>query len=181
MFTALTCCAILTMSKELLILRHAKSDWHTTATDFDRPLNKRGKKAAKRIGRWLNAEPIVPDVIVSSPARRALKTAKKVCAACDYDFERVIQDERIYQADVSALLQVLADCPKNATRILLIGHNPGLEELLMYLVNSVPLANDGKLLATATLARLSIPDELQQLDKNCARLLSLTRAASLSE
>lgn len=169
------------MSRELLILRHAKSDWTLGENDFDRSLNKRGKNAAKRIGRWLDDEVIKPDYIISSPAKRALKTAQKVCTAFDYDFEEVYFDPRIYEADALILLAVLADCPNQAQRVLLIGHNPGLEDLIMYLAWRVPIAEDGKLLATATLARLIMPEDWLQLELHCAKLISITRAAALPD
>jgi phosphohistidine phosphatase len=167
------------MSRELLILRHAKSDWNSAVDDFERPLKKKGKKAAARMGEWLKDEWLVPDYIVSSPAVRALKTAKKVCASLEYDFNQVKHDQRVYEADVTALLHVLADCPEQSSRILLIGHNPGLEELLIYLVGRVPVAVDGKLLATATLARLKMPENWGHLELHCAELVTVIRAADL--
>jgi phosphohistidine phosphatase len=73
------------MSRELLLLRHAKSDWETGALDdFDRPLAKRGRKEAPGVGEWLLREGLVPDLVISSPAERAKETASLVCDAMDF-------------------------------------------------------------------------------------------------
>jgi phosphohistidine phosphatase len=83
-------------------------------------------------------------------------------------------------ADVDELLQVLADCPVNAQRIMLVGHNPGFEDLLTYLAKGpIKVQEDGKVLPTATLARLEMPDNWQSLPQGSAKLLQLTRAKTL--
>ena len=169
------------MARELLILRHAKSDWPEGVADFNRPLKKRGKKAALRMGEWLLEQQLCPDWIVSSPAQRASETAEKLCKGMQLKKSRVLHfDDRIYESGLEALKQVLADCPVFPRRLLLIGHNPGLEELLMDLVEGVETGPDGKLLATATLARLQMPDDWSNLESHCGQLLSLTRAAALT-
>ena len=94
----------------------------------------------------------------------------------------IVQDERIYAADFDALLTVLADCPPDAVRVMLVGHNPGLEELLAWLASEVvPTPEDGKLLPTATLARLEMPADWRTLVAGCARLVSITRPATLAK
>ena len=78
------------MSRELLILRHAKSAWDTPAeTDFDRPLNGRGKRDAPRIGAWLMAQALLPDHVIASPARRARQTTRRVCKELGLDASKV--------------------------------------------------------------------------------------------
>jgi len=141
---------------ELLILRHAKSDWSTGEADFDRPLNARGKRDAPRMGRWLKAQGLIPDFLVSSPARRARKTALKVARAMDFEETGIRWEEAIYEAPVGRLITVLRDCPVTARRVLLIGHNPGLEQLLVSLCPAVETPADGKLLPTATLVHLHL-------------------------
>ena len=168
------------MSRSLLLLRHAKSAWDTEATtDFARPLNKRGKRDAPRIGRWLRQQGLIPDYVVSSPAERAKQTALKVCHGLDLEEERLHWEPRIYEAPPGELLQVLADCPETARTVLLVGHNPGLELLLRYLCDSAPVPADGKLLPTATVAQLTMPADWRQLVPHCARLLAIIRPASL--
>jgi phosphohistidine phosphatase len=169
------------MSRQLLLLRHAKSAWDTeAATDFARPLNKRGERDAPRVGRWLRQQGLIPDYVVSSPAERAKQTALRVCKELDLGEERLHWDPRIYEAPPGELLRVLADCPETARTVLLVGHNPGLELLLRYLCESTPTPADGKLLPTATVAQLAMPADWRQLDPHCARLLTITRPGSLA-
>ena len=171
------------MTRELLILRHAKSDWETNAlTDYDRPLASRGKQDAPRIGAWLRAQRLVPDHIVSSPAKRARQTAKRVAKVVGLPTESIDWDDNVYAASAGSLLGALSRCPKKAQRVLLVGHNPGLEDLLRYLCgNRVPAPPDGKLLPTASLAQLEMPKDWGQLAPGCAKLLVLTRPADLPE
>ena len=167
------------MNRELLLLRHGKSDWNIESDDFNRPLKKRGEKAALRMGEWLLQQNLTPDWIISSPAIRALKTTEKVCRAFGSTSGKINFDGRIYQADLDQLKNVLADCPLNARRVLLVGHNPELEVLLKYLVKEIEIPEDGKLMVTATLARLRMPDDWNDLGLHCAELLSLKRAREL--
>ena len=168
------------MTRELLLLRHGKSDWDTGVDDYHRPLKDRGKRGAQRIGVWLAQQKMVPDFIVTSPAERALVTAQKVCKAMGDGDAGIQRDKRIYAADIDELLAVLGDCPQEAGRVMLVGHNPGLEELLVWLaIEAVPEPDDGKLLPTATLARLQMPADWQALTTGCARLNSITRPGTL--
>ena len=170
------------MTRELLLLRHGKSDWSAGADDFHRPLKQRGKRAAQRIGVWLAQQEIVPDYILTSPAERALVTAQKVCKAMGNRAQSIRQDDRIYDARVDDLLKALGDCPDASTRVMLVGHNPGLEALLVWLVSDhVAVPSDGKLLPTATLARLAMPADWRSLPRGCARLESITRPGTLPE
>jgi phosphohistidine phosphatase len=170
------------MPRELLILRHAKSDWDGNAgNDFARPLAKRGKKDAPRIGAWMYREGLVPNLVVSSPAERARQTTLAVCKGLDYKRKAVVWDDAIYEASVEALLGVLSRCPPEPRTVLLVGHNPGLEGFLSYLVGDDldDLVGD-KLLPTAALARLEMPDDWADLPPGCAQLLSITVPKSLS-
>lgn len=169
------------MSRELLILRHGKSDWSNGVPDYDRPLKNRGKRGAQRIGNWLWQQAMRPDLIVSSPANRALTTAQKSCKAMGFATELIQHDNRIYAASQTDLLAVLADVNRRFDRIMLVGHNPGLEDLLVFLADSVPFSSDGKLLPTATLARLHMPDNWQQLTSGCAKFDQIVRARDLPD
>ncbi|MDX1606771.1 MAG: histidine phosphatase family protein, partial [Candidatus Competibacterales bacterium] len=162
------------MTRELLIMRHAKSAWETgAASDFERPLATRGRQAAPRTGQWLRENDLVPDHIVSSPARRARQTAERVCPELGIDSSSVTWDPRIYEATAPTLLQVLADCPAEARRVLLIGHNPGLENLLLYLCPETPVPDSGKILPTAAVARVALPDDWQELESGTGEMLDL--------
>jgi phosphohistidine phosphatase len=116
--------------KTLLLLRHAKSSWKDSELDdHDRPLNKRGKRDAPRMGKLLVDENLVPDLIVSSSAKRTRRTAELVAETAAYRGEtRILGD--IYEANAARLLAAIQSLPDHLQRILLIAHNPGLEELL---------------------------------------------------
>jgi phosphohistidine phosphatase len=168
------------MTRELLLLRHGKSDWETGLDDYHRPLKDRGKRGAQRVGVWLAQQKMLPDLIVTSPAERALVTAQKTCKAMGCGDQGIHEDKRIYAAGLDALIEVLGDCPRDTARVMLVGHNPGLEELLVWLAGeAVPATDDGKLLPTATLARLQMPADWRALQAGCARLDAITRPDTL--
>lgn len=170
------------MNRQLLLMRHGKSDWRVDADDFDRPLKTRGKRGAQRMGVWLLQQNLVPDYIISSPAERASNTAAKLTKAMGLTRQHIHYDARIYEADIEQLQAVLADCPAHSRRVLLVGHNPGLEELLLHLHgNDIERPEDGKLLPTATLAVLKMPENWNKLKPGAAKLTSITRASTLSE
>jgi phosphohistidine phosphatase len=137
--------------KTLLLLRHAKSSWKDTdLDDHDRPLNKRGKRDAPRIGQLLKDENLIPDHIGVSSAKRARKTAEHVIHESGFRGETRITGE-LYAASGRQLAEFVVQLPDAFERVLLIGHNPGLEELLEGLTGQyVPLT-------TAALAWLELP------------------------
>ena len=116
--------------KTLLILRHAKSSWKDSRlADFDRPLKKRGKRDAPRMGALLKQEDLVPDLIISSSAKRALATAEAAASACDYDSE-IRATRQLYGADPDSYIDVLRTVPDGYQRVMVVGHNPGLESFI---------------------------------------------------
>lgn len=169
--------------RELMLLRHAKSDWGSDAsTDFARPLAKRGRADAPRVGSWLYREGLVPDYILSSPAERARQTTVKVCKALEANTRDVCWDEAIYEAGVAQLLEVLARCPARARLVLLVGHNPGLEELVRYLAgDDLEEPANGKVLPTAAVARIEMPENWSQLERGCGQLIGITRPKALPD
>ncbi|MCU7932954.1 MAG: histidine phosphatase family protein [Candidatus Thiodiazotropha sp. (ex Codakia rugifera)] len=170
------------MARELMLLRHGKSDWNEQVEDFQRPLKDRGKRGAQRMGVWLLQQQLQPDTVISSPAERAIVTAEKALKAMGGDAHAIKEDRRIYAARVEDLLQVLAEAPADSARVLLVGHNPGLEALTEFLEGErIPLPNDGKLIPTATLARIEMPDDWRTLQVGDGHLLSITRASSLEK
>ena len=119
--------------KTLFLLRHAKSSWKDESLpDFERPLNRRGKQAAERIGRYLKHELIVPEIVLSSPAVRTRETTERVAKAAKWTPE-ILFDQRIYEAGGLQLLEVVSQIENERKTALLVGHNPGIEELLMLL------------------------------------------------
>ena len=116
--------------KSLLILRHAKSSWkHPELTDHDRPLNKRGKRDAPRMGEILRSAHLMPEAITSSTAARARATAEAVAKASGYK-GKIALNRSLYAAGPEAYLKVLHELSDHYKRVLVVGHNPGLEELL---------------------------------------------------
>lgn len=168
------------MSREILLLRHGKSDWDVDVDDFNRPLKDRGKRGAQRIGVWLLREKLIPDLVIASPAERALSTAEKCCKAMGQVASAIEQDRRIYGAGPADLLEVIANCPPEANRVMLVGHNPGMEQLVRELADPTPeTPADGKLMATATLARLTVDCPWSEIAGTKARLIDLVRGADL--
>lgn len=169
------------MHRQLLILRHGKSDWGFALSDFERPLKKRGKLAAQRLGLWLKQQDLAPDCIFSSPAERAKNTAELLSKTLEFPLHQIQFSKQIYAANLRQLIDVLANCPSTAKRILLIGHNPGLESLLEFLSHpQIPIPEDGKLLPTATLAIFNMPQNWLALNSGCAELISITRPSDIS-
>lgn len=166
------------MSRELWLLRHGKSDRDIESSDFDRPLKKRGKRAAKTIGAWMRQQELIPDLILTSPAKRALSTAIRVCEELGVR-DAICQDNRLYASDVDSIKSVLSECPKESRRVLLVGHNPELEQLLVELVGSANLSYQNKLMPTAALARLAMPDDWTNLEAGGAKLLAIIYAKTL--
>ena len=168
------------MPRELLLLRHAKSAWGTDApTDFERPLAARGRRDAPRMGLWMRENDLGPDHVVSSPAKRAQETVHLVLAELGLDGESAVTADEIYDAAVSDLLDVLADCPAERRRVLLVGHNPGLEDLVEHLAGRVDAPAGGKVFPTAALAHLAMPDDWTRLSRGCAELKALIRPRAL--
>jgi phosphohistidine phosphatase len=117
----------------LTVLRHAKSSWDEHGIDdFDRPLNERGRKAAKLVGRELKRRRIRFDQVIASPAVRVRQTLDELTKGYD-EHLNVRFDERMYGASVETLLDLVQTIPDEVHAPLLVGHNPGLQELLLQL------------------------------------------------
>ena len=121
--------------KKLYIIRHAKSSWKDfSLDDFDRPLNKRGKLNAPFMGGRLKQENVLPDIIMSSPAKRAKKTAKAIAGEIGFS-EKIIYDEDIYEASVYTLDKIIRSVDNAHNLVFLFGHNPSLNMLVENYVN----------------------------------------------
>jgi phosphohistidine phosphatase len=166
--------------RELWLLRHGKSDRDTLGPDFDRPLKPRGRRAVQRLGDWLLERQLRPDLIITSPARRALNTAQLICDALKLHKSPSLEP-RLYFTGTESIKNVLAECPSTAQRVMLVGHNPDLETLLTELVGEDNLPEVEKLMPTAALARLEMPDDWSRLEANCARLIDILYPKSLPE
>jgi phosphohistidine phosphatase len=114
--------------RTLILLRHAKSDWSGDEADRDRPLAPRGRRQAPDAGRWLAANVESIDLVVLSPARRARSTWELVAAELDSPPPTRVE-ERAYAASARELLAVVRGLPEHAATVVLVGHNPGMEDL----------------------------------------------------
>lgn len=113
--------------KTVYLIRHAKSSWENAGlSDFDRPLNDRGKLDAPRMGKRLKERHVTPDLLVSSPAKRTLSTAKRIAEALGYDKQKIKTDRALYHADEEEILNVIRSMNEKNDAILIFGHNPGL-------------------------------------------------------
>lgn len=117
------------MTKTLYLLRHAKSSWKDSSlANYDRPLNKRGKRDAPEMGQRLVKQGIRPDLIVSSPARRAKNTAEAIAEAVGYAAPRIRWESSLYHAIPETLLRELQCTSNSHSSLMLVGHNPGFTD-----------------------------------------------------
>jgi phosphohistidine phosphatase len=137
--------------KTLLLLRHAKSSWNDESLDdYERPLSDRGNRDAPRVGQLLSERDLRPDVVISSSARRARKTAQKAIRASGLDVEIQLADE-LYLANPAAYVEQLKQLPDHPACVMMVGHNPGMEELLL------GLTGRHEHFPTAALANIQLP------------------------
>ncbi len=137
--------------KTLILLRHAKSSWkQPELNDHDRPLNKRGKKEAPKVGQYIKENQLLPDLILSSTARRARDTAQAVADESGYTGQ-VEYYQDLYLSDTACYLDILQCQPDSASRIMVVGHNPDLEDLLTLLTDV------SEHLTTAALVFIDLP------------------------
>jgi phosphohistidine phosphatase len=143
--------------KTLYVIRHAKSSWENAELpDFDRPLNARGKRDAERMGKRLQEKDIHPSLLLSSPARRAYSTAKRIAALLDYAKEKIKTDQSLYHADDDEILTVVRKIKDKHNHVLLFGHNPGLTDFVNSLMaESQEIEN----IPTCAVAAFSLPQE----------------------
>lgn len=136
--------------KQLFLLRHAKSSWdNPNLSDFDRPLNDRGQKAAPKMGKAIVEKQVIPDIILCSPAKRTLETARLVIESSKLKTD-ITFEKRIYDASTRTLLEILKAQDSEISTILLIGHNPGMSDLL------TKLTGESEHFPTAALAKIQL-------------------------
>ena len=167
-------------NKQLLLLRHAKSDWDSNALgDFERPLSARGRRDAPKMGRWLGSTIGPPQRIIVSPAVRTVETVELVCAALDaeaagVESDQVIYDRRLYHGTPEQIREIAGAQLESFDRVLIVAHNPGMElALLAYCPTAEPFA-DGKLMPTCALAVIEFAG-----DTGTGKLRALVRPSEL--
>ena len=128
------------MKRTLFLIRHAKSRWDDVALpDMERPLADRGKRDAPMMGKRLAKRQVKPDLILSSPALRALSTAEIIANELDYKAKDIVVDDRLYATDAEALLGVVGELSDKLKCVMLFGHNPELTDLAHRLSKEVAL------------------------------------------
>lgn len=149
--------------KTLLLMRHAKAGWDGSQhSDLERSLNQRGMQEAPQMGAFLKEEDLIPQLILASPAKRSRQTVEKVVASSSYEGEVQYYPE-FYMAEAPAYLERLGQLPDDFERVLVVGHNPGLEGLLQILSGEVLS------LSTGSLAQINLSlDTWQALDLDTA-------------
>jgi phosphohistidine phosphatase len=164
--------------KTLLLLRHAKSSWKDPdLPDHDRPLNKRGQNDAPRMGKLLKDEDLIPDLIMSSTAVRAKKTAELVAKACKYK-GKISLNQSLYGAEPADYLKILQELSDKHKTVLVVGHSPSVEETVDVLTGSPDV-----IMPTCTLAHISLPiQNWAELNKQKikGKLLKVWRPKELS-
>jgi phosphohistidine phosphatase len=141
----------------LYLLRHAKSSWAETGlADHDRPLAPRGRRAAKKMARHFREAGVRPALVLCSSARRAGDTLKRIDAVLPQGTEVRIED-RLYGASDQDLLDLLRELPDEVPSVMLVGHNPGLEDLASRLAGAESRARLQQKFPTGALATLAIP------------------------
>lgn len=162
--------------KKLLLLRHAKSSWEDTSLpDFERPLNERGQRAAPLVGKFMREQKIRPDLVICSPAKRTRETIALVLKAAGIATE-LRYDERIYEASVASLLEIISQIEDDKTEVMLVGHNPGFENLLER------LTGEAERMPTAALARITLNSEKwSEAGAEGGRLESFVKAKELAK
>jgi phosphohistidine phosphatase len=162
--------------KHLYLLRHAKSSWDDNSLpDFDRPLNNRGIKTAPVVGQYIRRKKIQVDLVLSSPAKRARETSKLVIRAAGIAADLRF-DERIYEATAGQLMSVVSQIGDGIGAALLVGHNPGFEDLLTRLTGEVHR------LSTAALAEIALDiEEWRGIRENCGQLIQLIKPKEIEK
>lgn len=163
------------MRHELLLLRHAKSSWDSDVpADFDRPLAPRGIRNAERLGEYLTEQGLLPGLTLSSAAIRARQTTQLVLAqlpAADIKFR-----ESLYLAGLATLINSVREQADDLVRLMLVGHNPGMDQLLVYLCEEeITFTRSGKLMTTAALARIDCRGAWADLGPQNCNLKDLIR------
>jgi phosphohistidine phosphatase len=156
--------------KTLYLVRHAKSSWkEQNLTDYDRPLNKRGKRDAPFMGEVLSEKKILPDLIISSSAKRAKKTATEIAKKIGYSSKKISFNNEAYEASMSELIGLIKKIDEKYNSVMLFGHNPGLTVLNNHISNQY-IDN----IPTCGIVALEFDKKWSELGKNSCNFLFFT-------
>jgi phosphohistidine phosphatase len=153
--------------KRLVVIRHAKSDWSDPwKDDFDRPLNERGKRDAPVMAERLKKKGILPDLIISSPAKRAKKTALIFAEKLGYDPEKILWEKDLYECSTADVYRLIRELGKDAGTLFVFGHNPTwtyfVNELAGVRIDNIP---------TCGIAVTEISCDWDALEAECGKLI----------
>ena len=162
--------------KHLFLLRHAKSSWDDpTLADRDRPLAPRGRRAAKVMAEHLGRKGIAPELVLCSPATRARHTLRRVAPGLGRNPDVQIEPE-LYAASAPVILEVLHEVPDEIESVMLIGHNPGIQDLALSLAGGGPeIPRLRSKFPTAALATLELNGTWRELAPGSAELVSFVK------
>ncbi len=146
-------------------------------SDLQRPLNKRGQRDSLRLGRWLQDNYLIPDCIISSHSQRTRETVMNVCNALEFDTQDVHWLEALYHAGSQGLLRESLTVLESFKSIMLVAHNPGLDDLLEYLcpTSEMSYTTDAKLMTTASFAHIELPEDSNAISYQSGHLVQLIR------
>ena len=170
--------------KTIYLARHAKSSWNMGMTrDFDRPLNKRGETDAIKMAKELQRLSWLPEKIISSPAQRAKQTCLAYCDILEYPVNEIEWNPDIYEAYTVTLLQILSNLEESTNSIMLIGHNPAMEDLLLQLCGDAQARKwkqkDGKFLTTGNIVNISFEGVWKEVTMGSVFLEQLIRPKTI--
>jgi phosphohistidine phosphatase len=167
--------------KRLYLLRHAKSSWDDqTLADHDRPLASRGRRAAKVMAKHLGRKGISPELVMCSPSTRTRQTLKRLAPGLGKNADVQIEPE-LYAATARDLLEVLHKVPDEVESVMLIGHNPGIQDLTLSLaITGSEIPRVRRKFPTAALATLQLNGTWRELAPGSAELVSLVKPKELS-
>lgn len=167
-------------ARTLYLLRHAKSNWDDpTLADRDRPLAPRGLRAGKAIAGWVGEHAVAPDLVLCSPATRARETLELVAAGFPAESTpRVTYEAGIYGASAAELIAILGRAPGQDRSVMLVGHQPAVQDLALLLVGDGRDRLEGKF-PTGALATLEVRVPWPELTEGCARLAAYVRPREL--
>lgn len=122
--------------KVIYLVRHAKSSWkNSSLTDFERPLNQRGLRDAKFMGKLLGEKDVQLDLLLSSPAKRALVTANKIAGEMGYPQDKIRTEPRLYGESFNMYLNVIKELDESCETVMIVAHNPTMTALINYLAD----------------------------------------------
>jgi len=167
---------------EVMLMRHAKSDWSTNTADIDRPLNERGRQDALRMGIYLNSKKLVPDRMVVSAAQRTRETADQLLKNLSLGKSNIIIDRELYLADREILCEAIQLYARNNQRLLILAHNPGMDDVVSYLADTLPpLSSSGKLMTTCAVAVFNMDSTEAVKKPGLGKLQNLVRPKEIAD